>query len=196
MESKKEVREKAIILSKRRRCGIIKPNFSSLIVIFEQIENNAQETLQGGLGCFSLDEVILDCIKNMDFAIFDEAEKWYLRKWWKEKETYTQFEKYDRNERKKCVTELFLLFIEMYESFNRSQGDRFEEFNAVYKKNENILRNIIKDAMLYKDFYVLENAIKMFKRFIRTYDIPWVCHDLIDMFAHVAIERYFEEELL
>ena len=132
----------------------------------------------------------------MDFAIFDEAEKWYLRKWWKEKETYTQFEKCDRNERRKYVTELFLLFIEMYESFNCSQGDRFKEFNIVYKKNENCLRNIINDAMLHKDFYVLENAIKMFKRFIRTYDIPWVCHDLIDMFAHVAIERYFEEELL
>ncbi len=196
MKSKSEVREKAKILLKRRRSGIIKPNFSSLIIIFEQIENNVQGTLQGGEGCFSLDEVILDCIKNMDFAIFDEAEKWYLRKWWKEKETYTQFEKCDRNERRKYVTELFLLFIEMYESFNCSQGDRFKEFNIVYKKNENCLRNIINDAMLHKDFYVLENAIKMFKRFIRTYDIPWVCHDLIDMFAHVAIERYFEEELL
>lgn len=57
------------------------------------------------------------------------------------------------------MTELFLLFIEMYESFNCSQGDRFKEFNIVYKKNENCLRNIINDAMLHKDFYVLENAI-------------------------------------
>lgn len=193
MESKSEVREKAKILLKRRRSGIIKPNFSSLIIIFEQIDNNVQETLQGGLGCFSLDEVILDCIMNMDFAIFDEAEKWYLRKWWKEKETYTQFEKYDRDERRKCVTELFLLFIEMYESFNCSQGDRFEEFNIVYKKNENILRNIIKDAMLYKDFYVLENAIKVFKRFTKNFDLHYLSHNMIAMFAHVEIERHFEE---
>ncbi len=52
MKSKSEVREKAKILLKRRRSGIIKPNFSSLIIIFEQIENNVQETLQGGEGCF------------------------------------------------------------------------------------------------------------------------------------------------
>lgn len=38
MKSKSEVREKAKILLKRRRSGIIKPNFSSLIIIFEQSE--------------------------------------------------------------------------------------------------------------------------------------------------------------
>ena len=92
----------------------------------------------------------------MDFAIFDEAEKWYLRKWWKEKETYTQFEKCDRNERRKYVTELFLLFIEMYESFNCSQGDRFEEFNIVYKKMKIFYEILLRMPCCIKIFMFLK----------------------------------------
>ena len=139
---------------RRRRNNVYNYTPQALIKLFQKIENDEAGPLCGYY--YSLQEIIEGCIRKNDFKVFDEAIKFYIQQETeKSNDSNEHYNECNVKKNEQEVKELFLLFKMMKEECNT---------HKIYKENESFLRNIIKEAIMNKDFYVLEEAIKRLEK--------------------------------